>query len=203
MRTGAVLVLAALAWPAAVVAQSPVRKVATFAAGVASGLVLHESGHVAAGLAFDAHPGAKRVSYAGIPFFAVTHDDVPRQREFVISSAGYWMQFANSEWILTRHPELRREGRRYLEGILAFDVGTSLIYAGAAVLHQGPAERDPRSMASSLGVRGWPEGVVGAVMLTPAVLDAWRWARPGQRTIAWVSRATKVACVALTMAAGN
>ena len=193
----------ALALPGALDAQPPRRHVAAFAAGVVGGLVLHESGHLAAGLAYNAHPGTRGVSYAGIPFFAVTHRHVPRRDEFVISSAGYWMQFANAEWILTRHPDLRAHPNSALEGILAFNLATSLVYTGAAVLHEGPAERDPRSMAASLGRNGWPEGAVGAIMLAPALLDAWRWWRPGHPAIAWASRGAKVGAVALTVAAGR
>ena len=198
------LVLAlAVAFPGTSQPQAPRRHAIPFAAGVVGGLVLHETGHLAAGLAYDAHPGTRHVSYAGIPFFAVTHRPVPRRDEFVIASAGYWMQFANAEWILTRHPDLREHPNSALEGILAFNLATSLVYTGAAVLHQGPAERDPRSMAASLGRDGWPEGAVGAIMLAPALLDAWRWWHPGNRGVVWAARAAKVGAVALTAMAGQ
>ena len=60
----------------------------TFLAGGVTGLTVHEAGHVTAGIVFGANPGTKPIRYAGIPFFAVTHDPVTRSREFVISSAG-------------------------------------------------------------------------------------------------------------------
>ena len=58
-------------------------------------LTVHEAGHVTAGIVFGANPGTKPIRYAGIPFFAVTHDPVTRSREFVISSAGFWMVAAS------------------------------------------------------------------------------------------------------------
>jgi len=42
-----------------------------------------------------------------------------------------------------------------------------------------------------------------AIMLAPALLDAWRWWRPGHPVLAWVSRGAKVGAVALTVAAGR
>src|SRR5262245_65755782 len=87
-------------------AESRVRSTVFFLTGAFSGLVAHETGHVIAGLAFDAHPRTKRIDYGFIPFFAIDHDEVTRRQEFVIASSGFWVQHATSEWILTARPNL-------------------------------------------------------------------------------------------------
>ena len=66
----------------------------TSLAGGVTGLTVHEAGHVTAGLIFGAHPGTAPIRYAGIPFFAVTHEPVTRPKDFVISSAGFWIHHA-------------------------------------------------------------------------------------------------------------
>lgn len=203
-RVAACVTLAVcLMWPSSASAQINLKKTVSFLVGGVSGLVVHESGHIVTGAIFDAHPGTKPIRYAGIPFFAVTHEPVSRRKEFVISSAGFWMQHAGSEWLLTARPNLRDESAPFLKGVLAFNIGTSLMYAGAAFGKLGPPERDPRGMANSLGMSGWPEPAVGAMILAPALLDGYRYFRPDQRWAAWASRGVKVALVALTLAAGR
>ena len=93
----------------------------------------------------------------------------------MISSAGFWVQHATSEWLLTRHPHLRREHAPFRKGLLAWNVLASAAYSGAAFARAGPPERDTRGMAMSLGV---PEPWIGALILAPAVLDAVRYAHP-------------------------
>lgn len=189
--------------PASAIAQVPVRKTFTLLAGAAAGLVIHESGHVGTSALFDAHPNTKPIHYAGIPFFAITHQPVSRRKEFVISSAGFWMQHAGSEWLLTKRPNLRGESAPFLKGVFIFNIATSAMYAGAAIGKLGPPERDPRGMANNLGRKGWPEPAVGAMILAPAVLDAYRYFKPDQKWAAWASRGVKVAFMALTLAAGR
>jgi hypothetical protein len=184
-------------------AQFSVTKTVTFLAGGVTGLAVHESGHYVTSVAFDASPGTKPIRYAGIPFFAVTHRPVTRRKEFVISSAGLWMQHAGSEWILSARPGLRNESAPFLKGLLVFNIATSVMYAGAAMKRLGPPERDPRGVATSLGRTGWPEPAVGAMILAPALLDGYRYLKPGQHWAAWVSRGVKAAMVALTFVAGR
>ena len=149
-------------------------------------------------VAFDAKPALERVSFHGLPFFAITHrDDLSPSREFIISSAGFWVQQAGSEWILTRHPNLRRERAPMLKGALAFNVLASVAYAGAAFARTGPLERDTRGMSASIR---WDEPAIGAVILAPALLDAYRYYRPDARWSAWASRAIKVGMVLLVFA---
>ena len=164
--------------------------IAQFFAGAALGLGLHESGHIVLDVAFGAHPGVRKVSAGFIPFFAITHEQVTPAREFAISSAGFWVQHAGSELLLSRRPELRREHAPLAKGVLAFNVLTSVMYAGAAFVRAGPGERDTRGMAVSADV---PEPWIGVSILAPAALDAARYYRPRSRWLRWGSRVTKVA----------
>lgn len=177
--------------------------VAKFLAGGAAGLVVHESGHVATSALFGAHPGTEPIHYGGIPFFAVTHTPVSRTKEFVISSAGLWMQHAGSEWILSARPDLRHESSPFLKGMLVFNSATSAVYATAAFGRLGPPQRDTLGMATSLGRRGWREPAVGVFVLAPAVLDGIRYFRPDQKWAAWASRGSKAVFMALVLFAGR
>jgi hypothetical protein len=98
------------------VSESTVVAAAKFLAGGAAGLVMHESGHVIVDFASGTTPGLRSVSYAGIPFFAITHDPVTDGREFAISSAGFWVQHATSEWLLSTAPIYARRTHRSRKG---------------------------------------------------------------------------------------
>jgi hypothetical protein len=177
--------------------------VVKFLAGGAAGLTVHEAGHVGTTAIFGAHPGVRPINYAGIPFFAITHQAVSRKREFVISSAGLWMQHADSEWILTARKNLRHESAPFLKGVLAFNTVTSAVYATAAFGTIGPPERDTLGIATSLGKRGWREPAIGVFVLAPAALDVYRYYRPDQKWAAWASRGTKAVFMALVLFAGG
>jgi len=160
-------------------------------------LVAHESGHLLFNGIFQANPGLKKVSFHGIPFFAITHDSgLPPRREYIIDSAGFWVQEATNEIILSRRPNLRRERAPILKGVLAFNVIASVSYAGAAFARTGPLERDTRGMADALR---WKEPYVGLLILIPAILDAVRYYHPEARWAAWGSRAAKVGGVVLIL----
>lgn len=174
--------------------------VAQFLIGGALGLGLHESGHVIAGAAFDANPGIKGIRYGFIPFFAITHDPVSPAREYTISSAGFWVQSATSEWLLTRRPNLREEQAPIAKGVLAFDVLASAVYGVAGMAHIGPPERDTRSMAVSLRVN---EAWVGTAVMAPAIFDTWRYLRPDAKFPRWASRVSKVTLVLLVIRAAK
>jgi len=168
-----------------------------FLGGAALALAAHEGAHLAFDGIFDADPRLKRVDFHGMPFFAIAHrPDLPRRQEFVIASAGFWVQHAGSEWILSRRPDIRGERAPVAKGVLAFNVLASAAYAGAAFARTGPAERDTRGMA--VGSRT-DERVIGALVLTPAVLDAWRYYRPNNRCLKWASRSVKVGMVILAV----
>ena len=164
-------------------------QVVQFFAGAALGLGFHESAHLIADEAFGANPGVRKVSAGFIPFFAITHEPVTPTKEFIISSAGFWAQHIGTDITLSRHPQLREEHAPVLKGLLAFNVVTSVIYAGAAFARHGPVERDTRGIAVSADV---DEPWVGVTVLAPAVLDAVRYYRPNSRRLRWASRAAKV-----------
>ena len=158
-------------------------------AGAVLGLASHESGHMVLDLSFKANPGIRKVSFAGIPFFAITHDTVSDGREFAISAVGFWMQHASSEVLLIRRPNLRHERAPVAKGVLAFNTLTSVIYAGAAVARTGPNERDTRGMAVTARIA---EPWIAPVILGPAALDAARYFKPDSRVLRWSSRAAKL-----------
>jgi hypothetical protein len=172
--------------------------VVQFFAGAALGLGLHESGHLVFDAAFDTHPGVRKVSAGFIPFFAITHEPVTPREEMTISSAGFWVQHAGSEWLLSRRPALREEHAPVAKGLLAFNVLTSVMYAGTAFVRHGPLERDTRGMAVAADI---PEPWIGVSVLAPAVLDGARYFRPRSRTLRWASRGAKVAGALLILKA--
>jgi hypothetical protein len=185
-------VLWSLAAPRTATAQS--FGVAKFLAGGAVALGMHEAGHVVLDLAAGASPGLEGVRFGTLPFFAITHEPVSPVREFAISSAGFCVQHASSEIILTRRPRLRDEQAPVLKGMLAFNVLASVAYAGAVFGGVGPEERDTRGMALAADVA---EPIVGVMLLMPAALDAMRYYRPEARWVRWVSRAAKAGGVVL------
>jgi hypothetical protein len=168
-----------------------------FLAGGAIGLVMHESGHLVFDAAFDAKPRLSRVQFGPFPFFAISHrNDLSPRREFTISSAGFWVQEATDEWLLTRRPLLRDEHAWLTKGVLAFNTLNSIGYAIVAFAKAGPAERDTRGMADSIAI---DERAIGAIVLAPALLDAYRYFNRGSRWAGWTSRATKAGTVLLVL----
>jgi len=208
--TALAIALLVTAVPATAAAQTVARpgraaalkKTSLFLSGAAAGLGVHESGHVLFGAILGGHPSVARIDYGPVPFFAIHHDDVTRRREFVISSAGFWMQHAGSEWLLSKRPHLKDERAPFAKGVLTFNIATSVVYSVSAFGRFGPPERDPRSMAASLGRRGVPEPVVGAMILAPALLDWYRFEHADASAARWASRGAKLAAVLLTFAAG-
>lgn len=172
-------------------------------AGGVVGLALHESGHVVTAMALGARPSVDGIRYGPIPFFTIRHATVSRRGEFVITSAGFWVQHATSEWLLTTRPNLRSERAPFAKGVFAFNLATAAVYSVAAFGRFGPPERDTLGMATSLGRDGIGEPWVGALVLAPAALDGYRYLRPDSRWAKWTSRGIKLAGVALVAAAGR
>jgi len=179
----------------ATTSEHPVASAAKFLAGGAVGLAAHEAGHLLFDGIFGAQPGIKKVDFHGIPFFAITHDaGLTPRKEFIIDSAGFWVQEATNEILLSRRPNLRRENAPFTKGVFAFNVLASVAYAGAAFARTGPYERDTRGMAEALG---WKEPYVGLLILVPALLDIIRYYQPDARWATWGSRAAKAGGVVL------
>jgi len=169
--------------------------VVEFLTGGGAAFVTHEGGHLLFDAIFDAKPFVESVRFGPFPFFAVSHQRVSPREEFVISSAGFWTQEATAEWLLTRRPDLRHEHAPFAKGALAFDVLTSLGYGAVAMFEAGPAERDTRGMS----LVGIDERAIGAVVIAPALLDAYRYVRPESRWAPWASRALKLGSVLLVL----
>jgi hypothetical protein len=174
-----------------------VADVATFLAGGVLALGMHEGGHLVFDVAFDASPKIRHVQFGPFPFFAISHrGDLSPRREFTVSSAGFWVQEATSEWLLTTRPHLRREHAPLAKGVFAFNVLNSIGYSAVAFAKAGPAERDTRGMATGIGV---DERAIGAIVLAPALIDAYRYFRPESRWATWASRIAKAGGVLLVI----
>lgn len=191
-------VSSAYAQPAAQPGRSDEHRASTlgrFLFGGVAALGAHESGHLLFDGIFDAHPGVSRVSFHGVPFFAITHDSgLPHRQEFTIDSAGFWVQHATNELILHGHPRLRDERQPMLKGMYAFNVLASVAYAGAGFARTGPVERDTRGMADASRIK---EPLIAALILAPAILDTVRYFKPEARWAAWSSRGVKAGLVLL------
>ena len=174
---------------------STASSVGSFLLGAGSAFGAHEGGHLLFDTIFHAHPGVKKVSYQGIPFFAITHDaGLTDRKEYTIDTAGFWVQEATNEWLLHRYPDLRHAHEPFVKGAFAFNVLASVVYAGAAFKRTGPLERDTRGMADSLH---WKEPWVGVLVLAPAILDAFRYYHPNAQWAVWGSRTAKLTGVVL------
>lgn len=127
----------------------------------------------------------------------MSHDaGLSPRREFTVSSAGFWVQHAMDEWLLTSRPRLRDERAPFVKGMLAFNVLTSVGYSTAVFAKAGPYERDTRGMADAIRV---DERAIGAVILVPAALDAYRYYRPDSKWARWMSTAVKAGGVLLIL----
>ena len=185
------------AQPATSAASTETGRTLRFLGGAALAFGLHELAHVTADVSSGATPRFKRVDFHGIPFFAIAPEgDLSRREQFVVASAGFWVQHASTEWILSREPQLRRRAAPMRKGMLAFNVLASAAYAGAAFARTGPPERDTLGMAH--GAR-MDERAVGALLLAPAVLDTVRYFKPDATWAVWGSRVVKVGLVLLVL----
>jgi hypothetical protein len=166
-------------------------------AGAAFAFLIHESGHLAFDEIFDAHPRLESVHFGPVPFFAITPTRPLSSRQlFTVASAGFWAQEISSEWLLPKHRDLRHEDAPFAKGMLAFDVLTSIGYAGVAFAEAGPPQRDTRGMASGAAV---PERAIAVIVLAPAVLEAYRYFRPESAWARWAMRAVEAGSVLLVI----
>ena len=174
--------------------------VVRFIAGGAAGLIVHESGHIATGLATGGNPGFKRLDYGFIPFFAITHDPVSRRREYIIASSGFHAQHLANELLLRRASSgegLRSRNSAFRKGWLTFNLATSVVYTAAALGTFGAPERDTLGMARYAGDDGVREPVIGVMILVPAALDGVRYVYDDPAWARWTSRAVKAGLLLL------
>ena len=164
-----------------------------FLGGAAAALAMHEGGHLIFDAIFDAQPRIEAIRFGPFPFFAVTHrSGLPGREEFTISSAGFWVQEATNEWLLSRQQHLNW----FEKGMFTFNVLNSVGYAFVAFAKAGPFERDTRGMADASRI---DERVIGVIVLAPAVLDAYRYFHPDSRVAVWLSRGVKIGSVLLVV----
>ena len=168
-----------------------------FLGGGAAAFAVHESGHLLFDAIFDAHAEVQAVHFGPLPFFAIVPTRPLESRQlYAVSAAGLWTQALTSEVILARHPGLRHERAPFQKGVLAFNVLTSVGYGMVAFAQTGPAERDTLSMARGLGVN---ERAVGALVLAPALLNAYRYYRPDAKWARWTARVLEASSVVLVV----
>lgn len=168
-----------------------------FLKGAALGFLGHETGHLLANLAVGSDPYLKRVDFAFIPFFTIQPDHLLTPREhYLTASAGFGAQFLLNEWLLEKHPNLAYEDEPFLKGLAAFNFWLGVGYALDGFTGYGPDERDTKGMADALG---WSESTVGALVLAPTLLDAYRYHHPGCRWARDVSRGLKALMFGLAL----
>ena len=173
--------------------------IAKFLAGAGMGLLIHESGHFVWDEIFDAHPSVEAIHFGRVPFFAITPTrQVSARQLFTVASAGFWTQELSSELLQSPHRDLRHEHAPFAKGMLAFDVLTSIGYGVVAFLEAGPVERDTHGMASGLGV---PEPAIAALVVAPAILEAYRYYHPDSRWAKWATRALAAGSVLILVRA--
>jgi hypothetical protein len=148
---------------------------AKFIAGGAVGTALHEAGPLAAG--WDRY-------------------NVSRRHAIAVRSAGFWAQYLTSEIVFIGHPQLRSERAPFRKGMLASHLAISTGYAVLAFARTGPYGRDTFEMAQATRI---DERWIGALVVTPAVLDGIRYLRPQSRWATWLSRGVKLGSVALVL----
>jgi hypothetical protein len=187
--------------------------VALAAAGAVSAFVLHESGHVLTNLALGNVPhfeGTKTLGF--IPFFVINpgvHCQMDRcfkrngQRlpfdrngSFLIATAGFEVQHITDEILLSLNPQLAEQYAPFQQGMLAFNIFLSALYAGGALTGLENPHGDLKTAAQRLGAN---ERLCAVALLIPAALDAYRFFYPSATWAIWASRGTKASMIGLTL----
>jgi len=174
-----------------------------FFLGALTGLLGHETGHYLTNLLVGSTPRAESVHYGALPFFTWEPDHLLTDREhYLTASAGFNAQNLLNEFLLRKHATRARRSAGVagaddlrLEGMLAFNYWLTVGYGANAFFGGGPPRRDTKGMADTARL---PEAVIGALILTPALLDAYRYHHPEAR---WPRRASRTAKVLLLVLA--
>ena len=163
--------------------------------GAFVGLLSHETGHLIANCAQDTDPFLMSVHYGFIPFFTIEPGRrLTNHEHYLTSSAGFNAQHLTNEWLLVKHPRLRDEDEPFLQGLATFNFWLTMGYAATAFARSGPNERDTKGMADSLG---WNETYVGLLILTPTILDTYRYQHPDCKWARTASRLSKLLAIGL------
>lgn len=185
-----------------------------FLAGVVTGFVAHEAGHVLANLVQGNVPRIQGLwGWGFIPFFTVApriqchhghctkHDGsafstgVPGK--VAITSAGFNVQQFTNEGLLSYEPRLRYRVAPYRKGIFAFNVLLSVGYAISAMTRIENREGDVTYTAKLMGV---PREAYAGALLAIAALDTYRYFVPDSRWAPWVSRTGKAGFIGVLFA---
>ncbi len=166
-----------------------------FFQGAFVALLGHESGHLITNAAIGTDLYLKGVHYGPVPFFTIEPGRrLDRHEHYITASAGFNGQHLMNEWLLTTHPNLRRENDPFLKGIATFNFWLTMGYAATAFAGTGPVERDTKGMADSLG---WNERWVGVMILVPTMLDRYRYDHPEAKWAKTASRLSKLFIIGL------
>ncbi len=166
-----------------------------FFAGAFAALAGHEGSHYIANAAVGSDPYLQSVHYGPIPFFTIEPNHLLNNHDhYITASAGFNGQHIINEWLLTTHPNLRTEDEPFLKGLATFNFWLTVGYAATAFAESGPAQRDTKGMADSLG---WNERWVGAMILVPTALDTYRYKHPDAKWARDASRVSKLAMILL------
>lgn len=182
------------------------------AAGVLSGFLFHESGHVIANLMLGNVPHLKGTMTLGfIPFFVInpgircTGDHcikrnghtlpLGRNGSFLIDTAGFEVQHIINEFILSLNPTLAEQYAPYQQGLLAFNIFLSALYASAGLTGLEDPHGDLRTASDRMRIN---ERLAAVFLLIPAGLDVYRFFRPNATWAVWASRGTKTAMLGIT-----
>ena len=182
-----------------------------YVAGGLAAFAAHESGHVVANLVLHNRPHIVPVwGFGFVPFFAISPDlscdaricrradgqlfGAGRRGKFAIVTAGFEVQHLTSEIILTLEPHLRPHRAPFLKGWLTFNVGLSVAYALASVLHIEDSHGDAGGAAA---LSGMPRALMAAWLVAPAALDAYRYMQGDSFWAPWLSRGLKLGFVSL------
>lgn len=173
--------------------------------GALTGFVAHESGHIAANLLLGNVPHITGTRVFGwLPFPVIspgihcedgrcTDRDGDRFRpgprgDFFIVTAGFHVQHATDEILLSRQPDLMRRYAPFQKGLLLFNVFLSGMYAVGAYTGLEDPHGDLANAARASGIHSaW----LATVLLMPAALDTYRFFAPGVRWAPWASRGSK------------
>lgn len=191
--------------------QTPALHVGTLALGAMGGLLAHESAHLSMNFALGNTPRFRPIrGLFGAPFVAISPDiscqgakcegaDGQRFAAGVrgrawIASAGFVMQWATSEMILSDMPDVLYRNEPFLQEWLALNVTLALAYA---ITCASGIESDFGD-ASGLATHGhMPRSATAALVATPALVDAARAVWPERPWIKWAARASKLVFVGL------
>ncbi len=170
-----------------------------FFQGAFVGFLGHECGHLLTNLALGTHCDLKGVAFGGIPFFTIEPGRELSPREhYLTASAGFNAQHIINEWLLVKHPNLHDENEPFLKGLATFNFWLTIGYAATAFAGYGPDERDTKGMADGLG---WSEDSMGMLILTPTLLDAYRYHHPEAKWAKHASRISKIFILGLALEA--